>query len=424
MIHQEQPSQNLSDITFIGDNGIYKITWNELNITAEIDRIKETSDHEVKAEVKIISSRPTSSGHLGFGRLNLTSTPARNSFAKSLAERDAEVDWSGLIVHLCRLVLEEWRGGAPAMKLTGNVDVEAQVKWLIEPIIQLNNPTLISGQGSAGKSWFAQYLAVLADEGSSHCNLGVEPSTVLYLDWETDSAELGSRITMIRRGLGMTGESKIWYKPMSQGLANDIETIRNLCVEHAITLIIIDSLGSACMGEPESAEVVLRTFGALRSLGVSSLIIDHTNKEGHLFGSVYKRNSARQVFHCEKSQSEDDNKLVMGLFHKKVNNSKLIKPMGFELVFEDGMITFSRQDVRDTALEEHMSLKDRIQNILRNRQGGLSVAQIAELLDKTESHIRKEISEGHRNLDLFTKLHNGNWANRSQETEEGVKTWI
>ncbi len=424
MIHQEQPSQNLSDITFIGDNGIYKITWNELNITAEIDRIKETSDHEVKAEVKIISSRPTSSGHLGFGRLNLTSTPARNSFAKSLAERDAEVDWSGLIVHLCRLVLEEWRGGAPAMKLTGNVDVEAQVKWLIEPIIQLNNPTLIYGQGSAGKSWFAQYLAVLADEGSSHCNLGVEPSTVLYLDWETDSAELGSRITMIRRGLGMTGESKIWYKPMSQGLANDIETIRNLCVEHAITLIIIDSLGSACMGEPESAEVVLRTFGALRSLGVSSLIIDHTNKEGHLFGSVYKRNSARQVFHCEKSQSEDDNKLVMGLFHKKVNNSKLIKPMGFELVFEDGMITFSRQDVRDTALEEHMSLKDRIQNILRNRQGGLSVAQIAELLDKTESHIRKEISEGHRNLDLFTKLHNGNWANRSQETEEGVKTWI
>ena len=114
----------------------------------------------------------------------------------------------------------------------------------------------------------------------------------------------------------------------------------------------------------------------------------------------------------------------MGLFPKKVNNSKLIKPMGFELVFEDGMITFSRQDVRDTALEEHMSLKDRIQNILRNRQGGLSVAQIAELLDKTESHIRKEISEGHRNLDLFTKLHNGNWANRSQETEEGVKTWI
>ena len=424
MIHQEQPSQNLSDITFIGDNGIYKITWNELNITAEIDRIKETSDHEVKAEVKIISSRPTSSGHLGFGRLNLTSTPARNSFAKSLAERDAEVDWSGLIVHLCRLVLEEWRGGAPAMKLTGNVDVEAQVKWLIEPIIQLNNPTLIYGQGSAGKSWFAQYLAVLADEGSSHCNLGVEPSTVLYLDWETDSAELGSRITMIRRGLGMTGESKIWYKPMSQGLANDIETIRNLCVEHAITLIIIDSLGSACMGEPESAEVVLRTFGALRSLGVSSLIIDHTNKEGHLFGSVYKRNSARQVFHCEKSQSEDDNKLVMGLFHKKVNNSKLIKPMGFELVFEDGMITFSRQDVRDTALEEHMSLKDRIQNILRNRQGGLRVAQIAELLDKTESHIRKEISEGHRNLDMFTKLPNGNWANRSQETEEGVKTWI
>lgn len=418
MNHEEQPSQNLSDITFTGDNGIYKITWNELNITAEIDRIKETSDHEVKAEVKIISSRPTSSGHLGFGRLNLTSTPARNSFAKSLAERDSEVDWNGLIVHLCRLVLEEWRGGSPAMQLSGKVDVEAQVKWLIEPIIQLNNPTLIYGQGSAGKSWFAQYLAVLADEGSPQHNLGVTQSTVLYLDWETDEAELDTRITMIRRGLGLDGVSRVWYKSMSQGLANDIETIRNLCVEHKINLIIVDSLGSACMGEPESAEVVLRTFGALRSVGVSSLIIDHTNKEGHLFGSVYKRNSARQVFHCEKSQSEDDNKLVIGLFHKKVNNSKLIKPMGFELVFNDGMITFSRQDVRDTALEQHMTVKDRIYNILRKAPS--TVAELAEQLYKPdgtqyrEGHIAKELSEN----PTFISIGNHKWAIRSREEQE------
>lgn len=418
MNHEEQPSQNLSDITFTGDNGIYKITWNELNITAEIDRIKETSDHEVKAEVKIISSRPTSSGHLGFGRLNLTSTPARNSFAKSLTERDSEVDWNGLIVHLCRLVLEEWRGGSPAMQLSGKVDVEAQVKWLIEPIIQLNNPTLIYGQGSAGKSWFAQYLAVLADEGSPQHNLGVTQSTVLYLDWETDEAELDTRITMIRRGLGLDGVSRVWYKSMSQGLANDIETIRSLCFEHKITLIIVDSLGSACMGEPESAEVVLRTFGALRSVGVSSLIIDHTNKEGHLFGSVYKRNNARQVFLCEKSQSEDDNKLVIGLFHKKVNNSKLIKPMGFELVFNDGMITFSRQDVRDTALEQHMTVKDRIYNILRKAPS--TVAELAEQLYKPdgtqyrEGHIAKELSEN----PTFISIGNHKWAIRSREEEE------
>ena len=418
MNHEEQPSQNLSDITFTGDNGIYKITWNELNITAEIDRIKETSDHEVKAEVWVYSKRPISEGLMGFTRLNMTSTSSRNGFAKSLAERDSEVDWHGVVVKLSQLVVDEWRGGSPAVQLSGNMDVDAQVKWLIEPIIQLNNPTLIYGQGSAGKSWFAQYLAVLADEGSQQLNLGITQSNVLYLDWETDIGELGSRVTMIRRGLGLDGDSRIWYKTMTQGLANDIESVRSLCVEHKITFIIIDSMGSACYGEPESAEVVLRAFGALRGLGISSLIIDHTNKEGHLFGSVYKRTSARQVFHCEKSQSEDDNKLVMGLFHKKANNSKLMKPLGFELVFEDGMITFSRQDVRDTALEQHMTVKDRIYNILRKAPS--TVAEIAEQLYKPdgtqyrEGHIAKELSEN----TTFIRIGNHKWAIRSREEQE------
>ena len=366
----------------------------------------------------VYSKRPISEGLVGFTRLNMTSTSSRNGFAKSLTERDSEVDWNGVVVRLSQLVVDEWRGGSPAVQLSGNMDVDAQVKWLIEPIIQLNNPTLIYGQGSAGKSWFAQYLAVLADEGSQQLNLGITQSNVLYLDWETDIGELGSRVTMIRRGLGLDGDSCIWYKAMTQGLANDIESVRSLCVEHKITFIIIDSMGSACYGEPESAEVVLRAFGALRGLGISSLIIDHTNKEGHLFGSVYKRTSARQVFHCEKSQSEDDNKLAIGLFHKKANNSKLMKPLGFELVFEDGMITFSRQDVRDTALEQHMTVKDRIYNILRKAPS--TVAEIAEQLYKPdgtqykEGHIAKELSEN----TTFIRIGNHKWAIRSREEQE------
>ena len=419
-----QPETNTKNFKIdpTSGNGIYKFHWESELIDARVDRIKESTDHEVKGEVLIESRRPTSAGHLVSGRLNLTSPTTRKAFARSLKDRDSEVDWDKIMEQLCVAVLDEWRRGSPEVLLDGNTDVEAQAKWLVEPIIQLNNPTLIYGPGSTGKSWFGQYLAVLADAGMPRNGLGVEPceSKVLYLDWETDQQEIGSRITLIRRGLEMEGQSAIWYKTMNQGLANDIETVRNICVDHEIELVIVDSLGSACMGEPESAEVVLRTFAALRSLGVSSLCIDHTNKEGTLFGSVYKFNAARMVFECKKDQQQDDDKLVFGLFHKKANNSKLMKPIGFELNFNDSNITISRQDVRDTRLEEHMGIRDRIEHLLKNKEGGMSIADIAEELGKTESHIRKEISEGRSRYAKFTKLPNGNWANL---VREDVETW-
>ena len=411
-----QDSANLYEFELAGRSGIYELAWPQLNVTAKVERIKESSDHEVKAEVQLISTRPTSAGHLRAGRLNLTSPSARNTFARSLTARDSDVDWDKVLEQLCMTVLGEWREGTPAVLLTGQSDVQASVKWLIEPIVQLNNPTLIYGPGSTGKSWFGQYLAVLADEGFNSGGLSVEPSTVLYLDWETDQDELDSRVTMLRNGLGLEGPSSIWYKHMTSGLASDIETIRGLCAAHDVRFIVIDSVGSACMGEPESAEVVLRAFGALRSLGVSSLCIDHTNKEGTLFGSVYKYNASRQVFECKKDQQPDDNKIVLGLFHQKANNSRLRKPIGYELAFGDSTITISRQDVRDyTVLETHMRVADRIENLLKTKLGGMSVPEIAEELEKTESHIRKELSEGKRR-GRFVLLGN-NYANAAFTSE-------
>jgi len=87
-------------------------------------------------------------------------------------------------------------------------------------------------------------------------------------------------------------------------------------------------------------------------------------------------------------------------------------------VFEEGMITFSRQDVRDTALEQHMTVKDRIFNILRKAPS--TVAEIAEQLYKPdgtqyrEGHIAKELSEN----PTFIKIGNHKWAIRSREEEE------
>ena len=399
----QEPNSELYSYQITGRDGIYTMSWDDLHIEAHIDRIRESHDHEVRAEVLITSARPTSSGHLRQGRIILTSPTSRRAMSKSLEERDAEVDWDKIMELLSSAVLQEFRAGTPVTQLS-EVDVEAQAKFLINPIVQLHNPTLIYGPGSSGKSWFAQYLAVLADSGSKGGGFEVEPSNVLYLDWETSKQELGTRITMIRRGLGIDGGSGIWYKPMHSGLASDIEEIRKVVVDKEISFIIIDSIGSACMGEPESADVVLRTFGALRSLGVTSLCIDHTNKEGHLFGSVYKFNASRQVFEIKKNQQSDDDKIIVGLFHRKANNSKLIRDIGLELQFTaEGSTILTRRDIRDTPLADQMGVRDRILTLLR--KGSKTPAEIAEELDKGEAHVRNVLSVGaHASPPLFRLL--------------------
>ena len=418
------------DIT--GRSTIYQMAWEQLNISAKIDRIKESSDHEVKGEVTIRSTRPTSAGHIRSGRLNLTSPSARGTFARSCASRDSEVDWDKVMEQLCVAVLNKFRQGSEIEVLTGDADVKVMDKWLIEPLIQTDNPTLIYAHGSTGKSFFAQFVAVLADAGESRCGFNVERGiNVLYLDWETNAKELSSRVTQIRNGLGLTGKSHILYLRMFQGLATSIEMIRSHVVENDVNLVIIDSLGSACMGEPESAAVVLTTFNAIRTLEVSSFIVDHTNKDGGLFGSVYKHNSSRQVFELKKNQNLDEDKLVLGMFHIKANNSKLMKPLGFELTFGEDSIAVTRQDVRDTPLESSMRVVDRVQNTLRSASQtatalgevfkGMTAQEIATELDKTESHIRKLLSEGKQD-GKFISLGEGRYALRIWE-EETVEAW-
>ena len=425
--HDEPTIKGDYDFTMEGGAGIYELEWPQMLIKADVARLKENSDHELRGEIWIYSDRPNSTGHVKQGRIILTSPSNRKQFAKALEDRDSEVDWDQVVEQISVAVLEDWRAGMPEVPITGSLAPAQANRWLIQPLVQVGHPTLIYGKGSTGKSWLAQYLSVLVHEGMSVSGLTVEQSRVLYLDWETDINEIGFRISMIRKGLGLPLESGdgIWYKAMTQGLAADIATVRSIVQKHGIHFVVLDSLGSACMGEPESAEVVLRMFAALRSLGVTSLCVDHVSKEGSLFGSVYKFNAARQIFEAKKSQGEGEDLLEFAMFHRKANNSKLVKPLGWVLEFDNAQdaITMTRKDVRDTNLAGEMRIVDQIGSILRD--GPHAVRDIAEILEKSAGHISKELAT-HKHL--FLRLPDGRYANLSNMDEDagpepGARTW-
>ena len=247
---------------------------------------------------------------------------------------------------------------------------------------------------------------------------------MLYLDYEEHKGALLRRVQSIRKGMNLSPDSKIMYRPMYQSISADRERLRDICLENNMQngLLIVDSVSKAVGGEQQEQKAVTDMTEVIRQLqldfGLSTLLLAHENKGGELFGSVFQWNEARNVFHIRKDQKEGESELSIGLFHQKSNNGGLLKrPVGYKVSFdEDGTTYIESQDVRTSAgLEQHMTVSNRIYNTLRNVEGGMTANDIAEQLFRPdgspyrESHISKELS----NNDSFVNIGNHKWAIRS-----------
>ena len=193
----------------------------------------------------------------------------------------------------------------------------------------------------------AAYLAMLVTEGILDNGLIPEPGPVLYLDYETSSATAARRFNTLYAGFGFEHKSSVLYRFCFQPLASEIQEIQRIASEHGIQLIIVDSAGPACGGEPESASASIQYFAALRSLRATTLTIAHKAKgsSNGPFGSVYWMNYPRSVYEIKKAQDEGENLIHVGLFHRKVNDGKLLKPMGFKFDFDENAVSVTKEDV-------------------------------------------------------------------------------
>jgi hypothetical protein len=195
---------------------------------------------------------------------------------------------------------------------------------------------------------------------------------------------------------------------MTQGLANDQTAIMDWIRNLDISFIVLDSLGSACAGEPESADVVNGMFDALREFETTSLCIDHKNKDGGLFGSVYKFNRARLVFEMKKSQDPGDTYLDVMMRHQKANNSPLIKQIGWSLTFNNSpdeyAVDIERKDLIDTGLADEMHVADRIAYVLKEADDMLTSKQIADLVDKSPGGISTALSKDKSKAERFQRF--------------------
>jgi hypothetical protein len=333
--------------------------------------------------------------------------------AEYLAQRINELDWHSMLEQARFLVVTQYRQGEPTVNVGTLPEVE-KPKYRLFPLLLDSEANMIFGPGGSGKSKLACFIALIVQSGVPILNLKPTKGNVLLLDYETSQYETDNNLKMLKRGMKFNGELQIAYRFCSQPLFLDIPHIQRRVTETSTDLVIVDSVGGACGGEPESAEVVLKYFMSLRSLRVTTLSIDHVAKKSDgapsPFGSVYKYNSARQVFEVRKAQEAGESELTIGLYHRKCNTGKLLRPFGYKFSFgEDGnVLAISKTDMRDEPeLSAGLSLRERMIGILL-RSGGMTADELAEETGSPLGSVKAKLSKFKGND--FIMLGDGKWG--------------
>lgn len=367
------------------DQGIHTVNWGHPEwVRFECDRL-HTSRREGETTGELVIWLTSEGDHrlIHRTRLNLLSTVAQEKLAKYLSGRTSEqkINWVEIISRTCSLITESYRAGEPPMLLR---DVEDQTSGsFLPPLLADDGATVMFGDGGTGKS-----LLALAAATSIHTGRllipGMEPTTirrVLFLDWEWSPHIHKQRL----RALWHDDElPDLPYLQCQLPLKDEFDRIRYAIHSLGTDFLVIDSVGYAAGGEPESAEIAVGFFGSLRQLGLPSLCTAHiTNAAAKTsadrpFGSAFFHNGARRTWYVRRSDGSGQN-LVLGLFNRKSNEGALAHPVGITVEFGDE-IHLRRSEVGDEAdLSSQLPVRWRIVELLKRKP--MLTHQIADELE-------------------------------------------
>lgn len=382
--------------------------WTDQKIRITLDRFRDSGRSGATAELHVTTTAPGYQPHLTQGQLNLVAMNTRSSFSKRLKELYPEANWDEILETVCVLGLRHLRQGEPVLRLTVDADIPAPIHRL-SPLVYDGLPTVLFGPGGTGKSYLALFCAMLVEHGGWEANLCGLPGPALYLDYESDFADLVSRAKRIRNGHQKLIGVEPLYRRCHIPLADDLPAIQRLVADSDIRFLVIDSLAAACGMELERAETAIRFFNALRSLRVASLILAHVAKnseEKTIYGSVFFSNFARSVWEMKKAQEAGEHITRVGLYHRKTNLGPLQQPLGFKLHFGEAFSLESTDLNDEPSLAESLPLASRIKGTLKS--GAKSAKELSEELGVELPQVKARLSDGL--LKWSTKVGEGKWG--------------
>lgn len=276
----------------------------------------------------------------------------------------------------------------------------APAPMLLGNRIAVGYPNTLYAEGGKGKSLWALAIAFCIALGRRFCGLDLPAGPVLYLDWELSQDGQLRRAYQIARGLGQEKPPKgLYYLAPTDSLPELIDRAAETIQKVKPVLIIVDSMGPASGGKPEDAEDAIGLFNAIRTMGVTSLILDHQSKmqQGQdsrkktIFGSAYKFNLSRSVLHLEQVSSLNG-EIRLILRHTKSNFGPYADDLALVARFTADSVKFEAVDQHvDPAFAAVLTIGEKLLASLR--ENGVATAEaLADRVQEASKTVKNELT--------------------------------
>ena len=381
-------------------------TWRKSGVSIKVDEmVRDRDGIHCELDIEAIMPGRQTLDH-GPIRFNLSSTTTRNSLVKYLGGQMPELAWATMMDTVCRLAIAHFKVGPSLLNLAHYEGFPPN--WLLWPLILEDEINILFGDGGNGKSLIAMAAAVSLQTQNSLLS-GMIPNgntKTMYLDWEASPNAHASRLKKLMHPAPMMDMA---YLRCSAPLHEIARQVKRHLTESGCSMVIIDSIAAACGGEPERADVALRLCNAVRALDTTALLIGHQTKgnddTGKPFGSVFWTNEARSTMEIKRQQDAGQDTMNLGLYHRKINDGRLEKPLGISVSFGDDTIKFNSQSIVDVPeLASRLPTKDVVYQFLMPN-GPSSVEEIVAATDRKVNTVHKVFND---HQDMFSQVDNPN----------------
>jgi len=214
------------------------------------------------------------------------------------------IHWPSILAGFYRRRHDDHKFREP-LEPIGHDAIRPEPSYVVKPLVLGDVATILFAKEGTGKSTLAAAIALSAASGVPVFTGWevAEPTPVLVLDWETSRADWNDHVARMAAGCDIPVPRNIFYEPMARAITKDLRETEQLVKSHDAGLVVVDSVMMASPpGSGEAADSALELFRGLRELGVTSLLIDHLNKQtpsgegARPYGSVYKPALARATF--------------------------------------------------------------------------------------------------------------------------------
>ncbi|GEM_PF-3741319 len=287
-------------------------------------------------------------------------------------------------------------------------------QWSVMTAVPMGRISGFFGTFGTLKSQTATYLAICVATGLPFFGHAVQKAPVLFLDYEEDASEAWRRAHALTRGLGLEHIPEgLDHLEVSDPLHEIAGELGELIRGKGYGLIVLDSIGPALAGDPDSAEIVIPTYESMRNLGATWFVIDHESKvqttqralsQRTPFGSVYKAALSRSLISVVAPDKANHPSSII-LQHQKSSYAPPMEPLALKARWEADAMIFSHGDwaqepfksVRDAVRKENgkSQKKQSAQDLVFDAvKGGVESAEsIADITKLAVGTVKNKLTE-------------------------------